>query len=88
MSLGDPVDQEVTAIARIFDGNLRRNVIDDLMQECIIAVAFLFEFLALRNIFNGGNPSALSQRLVDDQNRATRGLKNAVGSRTIGRSGP
>src|SRR6266849_2558167 len=39
------------------------------MQECIIAGACLFEILALRNIFTGRNPSALSQRQNLEQER-------------------
>ena len=43
LSLGHPVDQHVAAIAHVLHGDLRRDVVDDLTQECIVAVAFLFE---------------------------------------------
>ena len=67
LGLGHPIGQDVTAIAQVLDGDLRRDVIDDLAQERIIAVALLLQVLALRGVFDRGDPSALRQRLVDDQ---------------------
>ena len=46
LNLGDPVGQHVTAVARVLHGDLRGDVVDDLAQECVVAVAFLFEVSA------------------------------------------
>ncbi len=71
MDLGHPIDQHVTAIARIFHGDLRRYVVDDLTQEGIVPVAFLFEVSALRYVFHRRNPATLRQRPIDDLNRTS-----------------
>src|SRR3954467_225694 len=70
LSFGHPVGENIAAIARVLDGNLRRDVIDDLTQESVVAFAFLLECPTLRYIFYGRDPSALCQGLVDDLKRA------------------
>src|SRR6202043_3021099 len=78
MSLGHPIDQHVTAVAQVLDGDLRRYVIDDLAQEGVIAVAFFFEIPALGDVLDRRHPSASRQRLVDDLDRSSvRGLQGA-----------
>ena len=73
LSLGYPVGQHIAAIAHVLHGNLRRDVVDDLAQECGVAVALLFDMPTLRDVFDRGDPSALRQRLVDDLKRASVG---------------
>jgi hypothetical protein len=78
--LGDAVDQEITAIARILDRNLCRDVVDDLQQEGMIAVAFLFKVSTLGNVLHGRDPPALRQRSIDDMHGApVGGFEDAVG---------
>ncbi len=67
LSLGDAVDQQVAAIVYVLHRDLRRNMIDDLAQEGLVAVAFLFEFAAFGDVFHGGDPTAMRQRLADRQ---------------------
>ncbi len=67
-------------VAYILDGDLRRDVIDDLAQEGIVAIAFLFEVSPFRDIFDRGNPAATRQRLVDDLDcTSVRGFQGTVG---------
>src|SRR4051794_30487931 len=80
LSFGYAVCENIASIAHVLDGNLRRDVIDDLTQESVVAVAFLFECPALRYIFYGRDPSALCQWLVDDLKRAAvRAFHNRMG---------
>ena len=66
LGLGHPVDQHIAAVAHVLDRDLRRDVIDDLAQERVVAVALLFEDAALGDVLDGRDPAALRQRLVDD----------------------
>ena len=72
LGLGHAVDQHVAAVAHILHRDLRRDVIDDLAQEGVVAVAFLFEVAALGDVLDRRDPSALRQRLVDDRDRSVR----------------
>ena len=54
------------------------------MQECIIPVAFLFEVTALRYVFYRRDPSALRQRLIDDESLTpVRGFDDSVDDFTV-----
>src|SRR5207253_2544788 len=79
--LNHAIDQQVAAIADGLDRNLRGNVIDDLAQEGMVAVTFLFEGAPLGDILDGRDPAALCERSVDDLERATVG---GFGDRAIG----
>ena len=57
LRFGHAIGPDVTAIAQVLHGDLCRDVIDDLAQERIIAVAFLFEVSALRDVFDRGQPT-------------------------------
>jgi len=67
LRLGHAIDKNITAIKHILHGDLRGNVIDDLVQERIIAIAFLFEVAAFRDVFHRGDPAAMRQRLAGRQ---------------------
>ena len=67
LSLGHTVDKEVAAVADVLDRNLRGDVIDDLAQERLVPVAFLFELAAIGNVFHRRDPAAMCQWLADRQ---------------------
>ena len=56
LRLGHAVDQEIAAIMRILHGDLRGDVVDDLAQEGVIAVAFLFEVPPFGDVFDAWRP--------------------------------
>ena len=63
----------------VLHGDLRGNVIDDLAQEGVVAVAFLLELAAFGDVLDGGDPAALRQRLADGQESPpVRALHDAV----------
>ena len=64
MLLGDPVDQQIAAVAGVLHRDLRGDVIDDLAQEGVVAVALLLEIAPLGDILDGGDPSALRRAAV------------------------
>ena len=66
MAFGDAIDQHVTAVAHVLYGDLRGDVINDLAQEGLVAVAFLLEPAPFGDILEGRHPAALRQGLVDD----------------------
>jgi hypothetical protein len=75
LRLRHAVDQEIAAILRVLDRDLRRDVVDDLAQKGKIAVAFLLEVAPLGDVLDGGDPSALGQRPADrDEPTAVRAL--------------
>ena len=58
-------------------------MIDDLAQEGVIAVALLLEIAPLGDVFHGGDPAAVRQRLADGQEGASvLALHDAVGDLT------
>ncbi|MEH2619087.1 hypothetical protein V1285_004033 [Bradyrhizobium sp. AZCC 1620] len=67
------VDQQIAAVVHVLHGNLGGDVIDDLAQEGVIAVALLLEIASLGDIFHGGNPAAIRQRLSHRQECAAVG---------------
>ncbi|OIQ65009.1 hypothetical protein GALL_534360 [mine drainage metagenome] len=84
MNFGHPIDQHITAISRIFHRDLRWYVVDNLTQERIIPVAFLFEVSSLRYVLHCRDPAALRQRPNDDLNRASvSGFKDTVTDFTL-----
>jgi hypothetical protein len=85
LSLGHPIGQKVTAITRILDRDLRRYVINDLKQECVIPVTFLFEAAMLGYVLHRRHPAALWQRPIDDPNRTSVcGFEDAFGDFSLG----
>lgn len=64
--LGGPVDQQILPRSGVLHRDLRGDVIDDLAQEGVVAVALLFQVAALGNVFDRGDPSTLRERGVDD----------------------
>ncbi len=73
------VDQQVAAVVHVLHGDLRRDVIDDLAQEGVVAVALLLEIAPLGDVFHGGDPAAVRQRLADRHEGApVRALHDAV----------
>src|SRR3954453_4068078 len=71
LRLGHAVGEHVPAIADVLCGNLGRNVIDDLTEEGVVAVALPLEIPALRYVLDRRHPPALRQGLVDDLKRAS-----------------
>ncbi len=67
MGLSHAVGKQIAAIMHVLHGDLRGDVIDDLAQEGIVAVALLLELAALRDVFDRGDPAAMRQRLADGQ---------------------
>ena len=65
LGLGHAVDQKIAAVVHVLHGDLRGDVIDDLAQEGVIPVAFLFEAAAFGDVLHRGDPSAVRQRLAD-----------------------
>ena len=57
--LGHAIDQQIAPVADSLDRDLRRNVIDDLAQESVVAVALLLEIAPLGDILDGCDPAAL-----------------------------
>ena len=71
LGFGHRIDQHVAAISRILHRDLCRDVVDDLAQERMVAVALLLEIAALGDVFDRGDPAAMRQGLVDDRERAS-----------------
>ena len=65
LGLGHAVDQQVAAVVHVLHGDLRRDVIDDLAQEGVVAVALLLEAAAFGDVLHRGDPAAIRQRLAD-----------------------
>src|SRR5437763_1836715 len=80
LSLGDPIDQHVSAIAHVLYGDLGRNVIDNLPQEAVVAITLLLDMPPLGDVFDRRHPSAMRQGLVDDVKRTSvRGFHDGMG---------
>src|SRR5207245_895048 len=83
--LSGPVDQQISPRLSILHRDLRRDVIDDLAQEHVVAVAFLLQIATLGDVFDRGYPSALRERSVDDLESAAVGqLMDPRGDRAFG----
>ena len=78
LSLGHAVDQQIAAIMHTLHRDLRRNMIDDLAQEGLVAVAFLFELAAFGDVFHRGDPAAMGQRPADRQEGTPVGALHAA----------
>ena len=79
LDLGHAVDQQVAAVAHVLHGDLGRDVIDDLAQEGVVAVALLFEPAAVGDVLHRGDPAAVCQRLADrHEGTPVRALHDAV----------
>ena len=77
--LGDGIDQHVAPVMGVLHRDLRRDVIDDLAQESVVAVAFLLELSLLGDVLDGCDPAARGQRLVDDDvGSSVRGLHDGA----------
>ena len=80
LSLGDPIDQHVSAIAHVLHGDLGRNVIDNLPQEAVVAITLLLDMPPLGDVFDRRHPPAMRQGLVDDVKRTSvRGFHDGMG---------
>src|SRR5205814_547618 len=80
LSLGDPIDQHVSAIAHVLYGDLGRNVIDNLPQEAVVAITLLLDMPPLGDVFDRRHPPAMRQGLVDDVKRTSvRGFHDGMG---------
>ena len=64
LNLGNAVDQEIAAIIHALDRDLRRDVLDDLAQEGVVAIAFLLELAMFGNILDRRDPAIVGQRLA------------------------
>ncbi len=53
-----PVDKHVAAIAGAFDENRGRNIVDDQIEKCPVAVALLFGAALVGDVLKRGNPAA------------------------------
>ena len=79
LGFGHAVDQQIAAVVHVLHGDLRGDVIDDLAQEGVVAVALLLEVAPLGDVFHGGDPAAVRQRLADGHEGASvRALHDAV----------
>src|SRR3954447_9918115 len=81
---GGPVDQQILLRLSILHGDLRRDVVDDLAQEHVVAVAFLLQIAAFGDVFDRGHPSALREWGVDDlESAAARQVMASGGDRAL-----
>ncbi|MET4765026.1 hypothetical protein ABH970_005398 [Bradyrhizobium ottawaense] len=83
--LGHLVGQEVAPRSGILHGDPRGDMVDDLAQEGVVAIALLFQVAAIGDVFDRGDPAALGERSVDDLEGAAIGqLMNSRGDRAFG----
>ena len=69
LGFGDAVCEHIAAVLYALHRDLRRNVVDDPVQEGAVAVAFLFQILALGDVFVGRDPATADDRTVGDLDR-------------------
>src|SRR3954464_9462104 len=65
LPLGDLVDEHIAAVADVLHRDPRRDVVDDFAKERAIAVAFPLQLALPGDVFDGLDPAALKERLVD-----------------------